>query len=344
MKENSKYQFEKISHTNYNAIYLYAQNNVWGDNMLPIAYESNLWGLVVYEDNKLCGLWVGKLRGTQKPFRVLTKSVYFDTAPIVDNGCKEISEALIQEAKRIAHEEKIIMLHLNHWVRECVETDMVNTHPNATYIVDLSQTEDELFNKLEQMKQRNVKKAIKKGVEIEHYYQSDGLLYLQDFQHLRQQTQSRAIAKHSNASMLLKSNDFFKKLFASTKNTLFIAKYENKIVSVANIIQGGQTVYYHMGGSDLEVNRQTSASTLLFWEAMKYYKNKGIRYFDFGGSPLNPTEDDPAYGVYLFKKGFGGDLHVNTIGDIVINNFKYKLLNLILKQRNLLRIFSKREA
>jgi lipid II:glycine glycyltransferase (peptidoglycan interpeptide bridge formation enzyme) len=43
---------------------------------------------------------------------------------------------------------------------------------------------------------------------------------------------------------------------------------------------------------------------------MRWAKRRGITYCDFVGAPKpgDRNEDDPYYGVYRFKLGFGGDI------------------------------------
>ena len=56
---------------------------------------------------------------------------------------------------------------------------------------------------------------------------------------------------------------------------------------------------------------------------------------------MKPTKEHPAYGVYEFKKSFGGEYMEFDNGPIVINKWKYALLSFVLKNRKLLRILSK---
>jgi len=68
-----------------------------------------------------------------------------------------------------------------------------------------------------------------------------------------------------------------------------------------------------------------------------------LSYFDMGGVPVSPDINHPAYGVYTFKKSFGGEYKEYNSGKIIISPIKYKLLNFVLKNRKLLRIISKNE-
>jgi lipid II:glycine glycyltransferase (peptidoglycan interpeptide bridge formation enzyme) len=46
---------------------------------------------------------------------------------------------------------------------------------------------------------------------------------------------------------------------------------------------------------------------LLQWEAMKLAKKLGCAQYDMWGAPDRFDENDPMWGVYRFKVGFGGE-------------------------------------
>jgi lipid II:glycine glycyltransferase (peptidoglycan interpeptide bridge formation enzyme) len=84
---------------------------------------------------------------------------------------------------------------------------------------------------------------------------------------------------------------------------------------------------------------------LLQWEAMRWARSIGCTTYDMWGIPdedLETLEDqftqrsDGLWGVYRFKRGFGGDL-VRTVGawDRVYAPLRYQLVNwaLILRER-----------
>ena len=63
------------------------------------------------------------------------------------------------------------------------------------------------------------------------------------------------------------------------------------------------------------------------WEAIKYAANNGFNLYNFYGIEGNfKKENNPMYGVYEFKKGFGGRV-VELIGefDLIVNKPKYLL-------------------
>lgn len=317
------------------------QNTPWGNPMLPSTYEFSLWGAIVLDKNNVIGGWVGTIKGNLPVVGFLTKCVYFDSYPIfVSNEIKEqYQELLVRFTREYAKKDGIIMLHLTHWIREN-DLSLDTIEPNATFATTLHRTEEELW-KLVESKQRNcVRKGEKSAVECVVCKGNDSLQYLSDFQRLRQQTQRHAITKHSQASMLLKSDVFFQKLFMSANTTLFVGKVDNHVATVALMIESGRTVYYYSGGSDYELNKQYSCSAFVIWKAICYFNERGLDIFDMGGVPVKPVKNHPAYGVYAFKRSFGGEYQEFKAGDIVISSFKYKILKSILSQRKVLRFFS----
>lgn len=337
----NKMKILPITEDLYIAYYKLVVNTQWGNPILPSTYSSSLWGCVIIDEYEVVGGWVGMIKGDTPIVGILTKSVYFDSYPIfVSNEIKEqYQELLVCFTREYAKKEGVIMLHLTHWVRgNNLLLDSIE--PNATFATSLHLTKEELW-KLVESKQRNcVRKGEKSGVECIVCKGNDSIPYLSDFQRLRQQTQKHAITKHSQASMLLKSDAFFQRLFMSANTTLFIGKVDNQVATVALMIQSGRTVYYYSGGSDYELNKQYSCSAFIIWKAICYFNEQGLDIFDMGGVPVKPAKDHPAYGVYAFKRSFGGEYQEFMAGDIIISSFKYKILKFILSQRKILRFLS----
>ncbi len=325
----------------YPSYYHLVQTTKWGNPMLPESFNTNLWGDVVCIGDIVIGGWVGNLRGNIPLAKWITKSVYFDSYPVFENleYYNAYHDTLINTIKLHAQNEGITMLNLTHWVREgYLQIDKIGQ--NATFLTPLQKTEDELW-KLVESKQRNcIRKGEKSGVEFLVCRGEESLVYLSDFQRLRQQTQQHAIKNHAKASMLLKSDNFFRSLFLNNNTILFVGKADNRVATVALMVQSGQTVYYYSGGSDYELNKKYSCSAFILWKSISYCNELGIKYFDMGGVPTQPSKDHPAYGVYAFKRSFGGEYVEFDCGKIIINKWKYILLNFILSQRKLLRLFS----
>lgn len=87
----------------------------------------------------------------------------------------------------------------------------------------------------------------------------------------------------------------------------------------ANYVYGGTYSYY----------MSLMAQYKLQMDMIFLAKDKNIELYDFGGISGNFTPGTPDYGVYEFKRGFGGYV-IEYIGefDLVVNKFLYNLYNL----------------
>ena len=336
-------KIEKISEKIYAEYLAIVKKGQWGNLLLPDAWSEELWGGVVREKDQVIGGWVGVYRGNKKFVRLIAKSVYFDAYPVF--ATSELAEKyqmlLLEAMSKWAREEQIVMFNLTHWVRGLGLPDL-QSKPTATFLLPLQESSEAQW-KLVESKQRNiVRKGEKNGVEVRALTGEDAIAELPTLQLLREQTQQHAIRRHANATMLLKSDNFFENLLRHTDATLFIGSVEGKPATVAVMIVSGETAYYYSGGSDYELNRQTGSSAYVIWKAIEYYRERAdVKYMDMGGVPLQADKNDPAYGVYTFKRSFGGDYVEYQAGTIVINRSKYALLSFLLRQRKLLRLFSK---
>ncbi|MDE6725838.1 MAG: peptidoglycan bridge formation glycyltransferase FemA/FemB family protein [Ruminiclostridium sp.] len=75
-------------------------------------------------------------------------------------------------------------------------------------------------------------------------------------------------------------------------------------------------VFTYVYGASSDENRNLYPNYLMQWTMIRYALEKGCKLYDFGGIPCYDDEKDPKYGIYRFKKGFGGEI-VNYAGDFV---------------------------
>ncbi len=337
------YRIEIISERNYAEYLAVVRKTQWGNLLLPDVYETNLWGGIVREGESVIGGWIGTLRGNKAVVRWIAKSVYFDAYPVFESAqvADECQMPLMDTMREWAKKDGIVMFNLTHWVRGN-ELPCLEVQHNATFLLPLQDTSEAQW-KLVESKQRNiVRKGEKNGVEVRILKGTEAIAELPTLQLLREQTQQHAIKKNANASMLLKSDNFFAKLLTHTDATLFIGSVNGKPATVAVMIASGETAYYYSGGSDYELNRQTGSSAYVIWKAIEHYRElSGVKYMDMGGVPVRPEPGHPAYGVYMFKRSFGGEYMEFDAGAIPISKWKYAVLKFALSQRKLLRLFSK---
>lgn len=325
-----------VTERNYSEFFNKTIETEFGPMLLPQQWQPTLWGILCYENDSIVAGWVGQKRIKNKALGLFYQEIAFESQPLF--FCDAIDELeFLDKVCAMAKKNGISTLCVSHWSRGRMKLE----EKCATFVINLN--EDDLFSLVESKQRNIVRKGEKTGVQCKMVSsKSEMMSFLDDFQRLRQDTQHRAIENNSKASMLLKSKLFFENIFKNYNVCLGVAEYEGVVASVALAMMSGKTLYYYSGGSDIEMNRKSGASALLVWKMIEYAKNNGYKYFDMGGVPVNPDESHPAYGVYKFKKSYGGEYMEFTCGDIVLSRFKHKIVRLAKNNRKLLRIVSSR--
>ncbi len=109
---------------------------------------------------------------------------------------------------------------------------------------------------------------------------------------------------------------------------------EDKLVlsSIITAKYGDKVWTIHGGNSSLL--RSMNSNYLIYFEIIKDAVEEGYKTIDFFGTSFNPSENDPEYGIWLFKKRLGGE-YTEFIGefDYVFKKFVYKMFNLLIPIR-----------
>lgn len=111
---------------------------------------------------------------------------------------------------------------------------------------------------------------------------------------------------------------------------VFIVKFRNRPVAGAVVVATGKRLWYLYGGSAKGDDAESGAGVSLHWEIIKWAKERGYVEYDLQGVPDQAAPGDPLYGVYLFKRGWGGRL-VNLVGEYDYS--PYPLLKTLLHQK-----------
>jgi lipid II:glycine glycyltransferase (peptidoglycan interpeptide bridge formation enzyme) len=98
--------------------------------------------------------------------------------------------------------------------------------------------------------------------------------------------------------------------------TLLLAMYEDNPLAGLMVFKHGKRAWYLYGASnDQERNRMPTY--LLQWAAMQWAKRQGCEEYDLWGIPDAPEDvlekdftsrNDGLWGVYRFKRGYGGEI------------------------------------
>jgi len=172
--------------------------------------------------------------------------------------------------------------------------------PRFNYRVYLNgRSEEQLLAGLTQKCRYNVRVAIKHGVEI----QVRGKEALCDFARLMEVTGKRD-------GFSVRPRSYFEGMLDALGENcrLYMAYYQGQAVAGAITSNYAGKCCYLYGASD-NTHRNAMPTYLIQWEMMRWAAQTGCSVYDFQGVSGNLSEENnPLYGLYRFKKGFGGQV------------------------------------
>jgi len=182
-----------------------------------------------------------------------------------------------------------------------------NIQPPRTIIVAISGPEEEILARMKQKTRYNIRLAEKKDVAVRPWDD------IESFHRMMLLTGSRdRFGVHS----LEYYRRAYQLLHPKRMGELLLAEYEGKPLAAVFVARHGQRACYLYGAStDEERNRMPTY--LMQWGAMQWAKACGCVEYDLWGVPDEDeatleanfeTRSDGLWGVYRFKRGFGGEL------------------------------------
>jgi lipid II:glycine glycyltransferase (peptidoglycan interpeptide bridge formation enzyme) len=88
---------------------------------------------------------------------------------------------------------------------------------------------------------------------------------------------------------------------------IFVARHQGEALAAITVAGHAGRAYYLYGGST-ETRRQLMPTYAVQWAAMQAAFREGFREYDLWGIPPSPDPSHPWFGLWQFKKGFGGAL------------------------------------
>jgi lipid II:glycine glycyltransferase (peptidoglycan interpeptide bridge formation enzyme) len=271
----------------------------------------------------------------------LIRFAYIPHGPLVNWDDEEQVFILFNQIDLAAYEQRVGMLKIepllwhsevsqDKWDRLCKDLDCLpNTkpiQPPRTMVVDLRSSEEKILAAMKQKTRYNIRLATKKGVTVRKGSAED----LSIFNNLMTITGERnAFGVHSPAYYKAAFD-----LFTPNNVALLIAEYEGRPLSALMAFMSGTRAAYLYGASSTEERHRMPAYALQ-WAAMLWAKERGGTEYDLWGVPDHPEQElesgfkdrqNGLWGVYRFKRGFGGQLQ-RTVGsaDRIYNNLVYRL-------------------
>jgi len=236
---------------------------------------------------------------------------YAPRGPVVDFSNRKPLEFLLGAVEREADEHHALSLKMDPEVPEN-KHEIVNIlqslgfdkalkqiQPRATFVLSLSPDLDKILMNFEEKTRYNVRLAEKKEVVVR---EDPGKKGIDLFYEMYKETAGRD-------KFLIHPLKYYQNireiLFKHGMGSNFIAYYNNKPIAAVIVFCFGSKVWYMYGASTSE-HRNRMPNHLLHWHIIKWAKEKKFKTYDLWGIPANPKEGHPLWGVYRFKKGFGG--------------------------------------
>jgi lipid II:glycine glycyltransferase (peptidoglycan interpeptide bridge formation enzyme) len=204
--------------------------------------------------------------------------------------------------------------------------------PRRTIVVDLTSDPEELLRRMKQKTRYNIRLSARKGVTVRAGSEID----LAPFYELMETTASRdGFGIHSEPYYRAAHHLFV----PSGQGRLLLAEYDGQLLAGLVVLGLGGVercgIACYMYGASSDEHRNLMPTYLLQWEAMLWAREQGCQDYDLWGVPDEneaTLEDeftqrsDGLWGVYRFKRGFGGRL-VRTVGawDLVYAPLRYRL-------------------
>jgi peptidoglycan pentaglycine glycine transferase (the first glycine) len=176
--------------------------------------------------------------------------------------------------------------------------------PN-TVLLDLTRSPDELLAAMKSKWRYNVRLAARRGVTVRRGTSADlPLLY-----GMYAETATRD-------GFVIRPEDYYRDAWGTFIQAHLaqplIAEVEGEPVAMVLVFHFGRRAWY-MYGASRSIHREKMPNHLLQWEAMCWAREQGCTAYDMWGAPDVLDQSDPLWGVYRFKRGFGGEF-VRHIG------------------------------
>jgi len=294
-----------------------------GGNHLQSTFWAEVKSQLGWRSVRILGAEDGRIRGGAQ---ILLRSLplvgsiaYVSRGPVLQSDDVELRELIFHGLRRVRREHRVRFLVVQPPAgHERVIPDLmswgfhkagelVEPHPTATVIVDLSKDEETLLGAMKSKTRYNIRLAQRRGVRVREGDVSDVAAF---YRLLRLTSERQRFA--------VPSPDYFDHMLRvpalNGHVRVFLAEFDGQPLSAAILIGFGDTVSYKRGAWSGQ-HGNLHPNELMHWTAMRWAKKHGYRYYDLEG--IDPPAADATAGpwaphversVSTFKLGFGGEV------------------------------------
>jgi GNAT acetyltransferase-like protein len=185
-----------------------------------------------------------------------------------------------------------------------------------TFVLDLAADDKALLKGMDGA-ERKIRKAEREGIEVREVRTAEDLAA---YCALSRETGDRVRARTA-------FTDYPASFFEAIHKTLvpaglarfYLGWCGDQPLAGCLFLCSQDTMLYYLGGSSRDrALTAKQAPAAVFWRAIRDARGLGMSRFDFGGCTPTEDESDPRYGVYNFKKRWGGRLETFLNLEVVL--------------------------
>ena len=216
------------------------------------------------------------------------------------------------------NQEIRLNFNTNNWNLKKANTNIL---PSDTIFINLKKDLNQLQKEMKPKTRYNINLSFRKGIAV----RKAELNELPVWYKLYEETCNRN-------GIFLHDIEYFQAVLSTKLNDvnspatveLLIAELDTEPLAAMFIVYSNNRATYLYGASS-SVKRNHMATYALQWEAIKKAKDKGCKEYDMFGIAAKPEPSHPLYGLYRFKKGFGGNIfHRMGCWDYPLNTELYQ--------------------
>ena len=169
-----------------------------------------------------------------------------------------------------------------------------------TVLIDVRPDPDELLARMKSKWRYNIRLAQRNGVEVNVGAAADLPVFYQMY----------AETAHRDGFLIRPEAyymDVWQRFIAVDQAELLLSSVDGEVVAGMILFFLGSSAWY-MYGASTEQHRKLMPNHLLQWTAICRVKARGCNQYDMWGAPDVFDDRDGMWGVYRFKRGFGGEV------------------------------------
>lgn len=198
-----------------------------------------------------------------------------------------------------------------------------------TFVLNLGRDEDQLYANMHRSARNRIRKTEKEGVVA---CEAESVDQLNAYWQLSKATTDRIRA---GGSIMELPREFFVEVFHRMIETglarlVLATRGDTLLAGALCFVHKGTMIAYQAASTRDRHLTQFHGPTACFWSAIRTARGMSLESFDLGGCTPGLPKTDSRYGVYFFKKQWGGDLETYYNGEAVLSRAGYRFQERVL--------------